>query len=251
MTSTPNIPDAVPADFDELADCLLGIGAHFSPSELHGAVVGALAGAMRLGREQWAAFALAVCGADGGAGSPARSAAVFGGLAERELALLAGPELSFRLFLPDDEYDIAQRTESLASWCKGFLGGFAEARSYCAGAGAGVGIGVGVMENDHGGQELPESVLESLQDMAAIAQASVNALDDDNADEDDLFAIDPIKVTAPSRESEGEPANHEMAERDYTEISEYLRLAALTVFTEYGWVEKRGNETVGDVRTLH
>ena len=29
----------------------------------------------------------------------------------------------------------------------------------------------------------------------------------------------------------------EEAERDYVEVIEYLRLAALTVFTEHGWVE--------------
>lgn len=238
-----NRDQQVPRDFDELADCLLGIGSHFSPAELHGALVGALAGAMRLSREQWAAFSLAVCGAEGDAARIDDYAVLFGGLAERELAQLAASELDFRLFLPDDDYEIEQRTECLASWCKGFLGGFAEARARCAAA---------PVEN--AGSELPEAVVESLRDMAAIAQASAEAGAGSNAespgDEDDEFAMsdfdsDPLQADAQ------ELADPEEAERDYMEVSEYLRLAALTVFTEYGWVEQHASSGSAESKTLH
>ncbi|MBT8140080.1 MAG: UPF0149 family protein [Gammaproteobacteria bacterium] len=224
----------MPRDFDELANCMLGIGSHFSPSELHGAVVGALAGAMRLARDEWAAFAYAVSGAEVEPASVADSAAAFGGLAEQELRQLAGSDLAFRLFLPDDDYDIEQRTESLASWCKGFLGGFAEARSRSTGA--------SVQDPRQG---LPEAVVESLQDMAAIAQASVAATGaegEDDIDEDELFDDNPIQVPMQRYQAEALSGDElEAAERDYTEVSEYLRLAALTVFTEYGWVDNAGN----------
>ena len=78
--------------------------------------------------------------------------------------------------------------------------------------------------------QLSESVMESLQDMAAIAQASAEQADEM---QDELFD-DPLAVAAPQSVS-GE--HHEPTERDYIEVIEYLRLAALTVFTEHGWLE--------------
>ncbi|MDA8977679.1 ribose-5-phosphate isomerase A [bacterium] len=51
-----------PQNFDELADWLLTIDSQFSPSELHGAIVGALCGAMRLPGARWAQFGFAVMG---------------------------------------------------------------------------------------------------------------------------------------------------------------------------------------------
>ena len=211
---------AIPGDFDELADWLVSIGSHFSPAELHGAIIGALAGAMRLPARQWALFGLAVTGADQRLDESQfeRAMQVLGGLATEQLAQLASTEMAFHLFLPDDDCDIEQRTESLAYWCKGFLGGFAEARVH---TGARV---------EGEAAELSASVMESLQDMAAIAQASAEQVDEM---QDELFD-DPLAVAAPQA-VRGE--HHEPTERDYVEVIEYLRLAALTVFTEHGWVE--------------
>lgn len=236
-----------PADFDELADTLLGIGSQFSPSEMHGAIVGALAGAMRLAGEQWSAFALAVCGADTESAQVRETAASFAALAEQELGQLVAPDLTFRLFLPDDEYDIEQRTECLADWCKGFLGGFAEARSRVAPA----------MPGENDGQ-LPETVIESLQDIASIAQACIeraNAAEEESDVLDDSFGSDPLEIwEPPQRDVAGaqDAETLELLERDYTEVSEYLRLAALTVFTEYGWVEQAPvNDNDANAPTLH
>ena len=53
---------------------------------------------------------------------------------------------------------------------------------------------------------------------------------------DDPLALDSI-LTEDGESFEFEPADAEAAERDYMEIIEYLRLAAMTVFSEYGWVE--------------
>ena len=223
-----------PQDFDELADWLVTIGSQFSPAELHGALVGALSGAMRLPARQWALFGLAVTGADQrlDEGQFEEAIGILGGLASTQLEQLTDIEMAFQLFLPDDDHEIEQRTESLAHWCKGFLGGFAEARAH-----------TGKAAKDQSKPELTPSVVEALQDMAAIAQASaqgaVASQDDgdhqpeeaaDWDEENDLF--DPLAVEAP-RESTGD----EEAERDYVEVIEYLRLAALTVFTEHGWVE--------------
>ncbi|MGB2271388.1 MAG: hypothetical protein ACPH15_00070, partial [Pseudomonadales bacterium] len=59
-----NFRDApAPQNFDELADWILTVNSQFSPSELHGAIVGALCGAMRLPAERWGQFGFAVMGA--------------------------------------------------------------------------------------------------------------------------------------------------------------------------------------------
>ncbi len=203
-------PDGqIPGSFDELANWLLAQGLQFPPSELHGAMAGALSGGMRLPAGQWADFALALIGAPQyndvaavDASSEDALAAALGGLAELTLAALVDEELQFQPFLPDDDEALAERTEALRSWCRGFLSGFGEAHARAG--------------NTTG--ELPENAQESLTDMMAIAQASV---DDDYDELDD----------APVHEEASDDD-----ERDYVEVVEYLRLAALTVFTDCGWL---------------
>ena len=209
----------IPGNFDELANWLLAHGLQFPPSELHGAVAGALSGGMRLPASQWAEFALALIGApqysdavaDGG--SEAELAASVGGLAELTLAALTDAELQFQPFLPDDEEALAERTEALRAWCQGFLSGFGEAHA----------------RSDKPVSELPENAQESLNDMMAIAQASVG--DEGFDDEDDDDDASGLLVAPPSIDAASEDD-----ERDYVEVVEYLRLAALTVFTDCGWL---------------
>jgi len=64
--------------------------------------------------------------------------------------LLADEELRFRLWLPDDEAPLGERTNSLAHWCTGFL--------------AGLGVG-GPLPT------LSGEALEALQDVRQIAMA--------------------------------------------------------------------------------
>lgn len=239
-----------PQDFDELADWLVTIGSHFSPAELHGAVVGALSGAMRLPARQWALFGLAVTGADQrlDEGQFEEAIGILGGLASTQLEQLTDIEMAFQLFLPDDDHEIEQRTESLAHWCKGFLGGFAEAQVFLQKQDA----DEGEVDAEAAAQldrSLPENVQEALSDLAAIAQASVSSQDDDGEhdDFDDMDEDDPLGMgllleadtvlTEDGEEYQYDSGDAEVAERDYTEIVEYLRLATMTVFTEFGWIE--------------
>lgn len=217
----------VPKDFDELADWLVRASSAFSPSELHGAVVGGLSGSMRLSQKEWSLFGLAIMGASeqAHASDQYQAEAVLGGLATEQLELLAGNDMSFAPYLPDDDCDIEQRTEALSHWCKGFLGGFAEAQVKAKRAGTA-----------SGDEPLPENVVEALRDIAAIAQATLDTRSDyDEELDDDPLAIDDI-MDAQAGLLEDEESLEEQ-ERDYLEIVEYLRLAALTIFTEYGWVE--------------
>ena len=67
--------------------------------------------------------------------------------------------------MPDDDEDLAIRTESLAAWCRGFLAGYAQGKVSTGATGAAV----------------AEDSAEALKDFAAIAQA---ALDDDQDEEE-------------------------------------------------------------------
>ena len=220
----------IPVDFEDLDDWLKSVGSDFSAAELHGALVGGLAGAMRLSTQEWSAFAFAVMGADEQLLLDTNSRKMLGALTQEQLDLLAGEDLSFVPFLPLDEVDIAERVKALSHWCKGFLGGFAEAQ-----------VHQGRIEDDSqqsAPSELPPNVAEALQDLTAIAHAAVDTDDFDalEIDDDDDY------------EEGGEPSDGEYNERDYCELVEYLRLAALTVFTEYGWVETRDNQQAGKVK---
>ena len=225
-----------PQNFDELADWLITVDSQFSPSELHGAIVGALCGAMRLPGKRWAQFGFAVMGSSETINRQFSELAesVLGGLAREQFELLSGEDMAFQPYLPDDDETIEQRTDGLSDWCRGFLGGFAEAQVYQQ---------KNAPQNEAGEAilppSLPEPVQESLSDLAAIAQATV---EDDEYDEDDAeLSDDPLELDS-LLDEDGESfdfdvADAEAAERDYMEIIEYVRLASMTVFSEYGWVE--------------
>jgi uncharacterized protein YgfB (UPF0149 family) len=95
-----------------------------------------------------------------------------GELANRVLQLytvsgstLRDEEFTFVPLLPDDEIDIARRSEALADWCNGFLAGFA----YEAAG------------EDAAGSALSQPSSEALRDIAALAQLEAGA---DEHDED-------------------------------------------------------------------
>ncbi|MEM8548143.1 MAG: UPF0149 family protein [Pseudomonadota bacterium] len=150
-------------DFDELANHLLEQGLQTSPSGIHGCSSGLLAA----GGGSEGEFALSAL-------ADALDLHVHGELAEQVMALhtttaaaLADEEFEFHLLLPDDEVEIAQRTEAMAHWCKGFLAGFA-----LAAASAGDSEAPAAMSTESS---------EILRDIAAIAEAGV----DEQADEEE------------------------------------------------------------------
>lgn len=243
----------VPVDFDDLDDWLHSVGSDFSAAELHGALVGGLAGAMRLSIADWSAFGLAVMGADERLLANDKVNKVLGYLAQEQLDLLAGEELLFSPFLPEDDIAIAERVEAMSLWCKGFLGGFAEAQVLQSeGDQAEVQASV---------DQLPPNVAEALQDMTAIAQASLDAADmddgefdtdDDYDDENEAFdatSSDYLDEDGLADSALGEANLDEYNERDFFELIEYLRFAAMTVFTEYGWVEMQDDGQANKVRS--
>jgi uncharacterized protein len=142
--------EADPIDFDEFADHLVEQGQQVSPAEIHGCMCGLLAA----GGSDEAEWGLDQVGA-------ALDLVLHGELAELSLRLyrvssaaLDDEEFDFYPLLPDDEADIAVRVGALASWCRGFLAGF-----------AGTGAGGGTLADDSA---------EILKDFRAIAEAEVD-----------------------------------------------------------------------------
>lgn len=181
----PHPGDSGAALFDELANALLEQGELLSPAELHGCLCGLLGGGFSGDDEQLLEQL-----------EKTLDMSFHGALADGVAALHAGAlesfdqgDFEFQLLLPDDDIDLSQRIASMASWCRSFLSGYAQAR---------------VSEGAQSAPVAPDSA-EVLRDFAAIAQAA----DDDDSDEED-------------------------AERQYYELLEYLRVAAMNVLLDAG-----------------
>jgi uncharacterized protein YgfB (UPF0149 family) len=130
-----------------------------SPSELHGALCGWLAGGGASIRE-WPAKVLA----DDAVPTPAEGSAL------DELRLASASQLDdrsfdFALLLPDADASLAERSGALFDWCRGFLGAF--------------GLAAGAEP------KLSEEGQEALADLARLAAAQAQ----DEGDEDDEEAL--------------------------------------------------------------
>jgi uncharacterized protein len=117
--------EVVPIDFDEFADHLVEQGLEVSPAEIHGCICGLLAAGGRAEAE-WGLSR--VC--------QSLDITMTGDLAGLSLRLysvsaaaLEDEEFDFYPLLPEDEVEIASRIEAMASWCSGFLVGYAGASS--------------------------------------------------------------------------------------------------------------------------
>ena len=164
-------------DIDELANHLLEQGLEVSPSRLHGCLCGLLAA----GAPGQPEAGLSLLG-------QALDLTLYGELAGQVMQLyqvsaaaLEDEEFDFHPLLPDDEVDIETRTVSVADWAGGFLAGFAQVNQAPVG----------------------QDSSDILRDFAAIAEASV----DEDEDEEAL-------------------------ESAFMEIVEYLRFASLNIFID-------------------
>ena len=146
-------------NFDECANALLEAGVMISPAELHGALCGLLTG----GYAGTASDAISTL-------EKTIDLPLAGAAAEQVEALytqtamqLSGGDMAFYPLLPDDSLELDQRVAALASWCRGYLGGYAQARVSAATADSPVAA----------------DSAEALRDFAAMAQAAADEPDED------------------------------------------------------------------------
>ena len=179
-------------DFEELANQLMEQGLEASPADLHGCLSGLLASG---------ASHEAEAGIDGLV--QALDLDLHGELAEQVMALyvataqcLDNDEYDFYPLLLDDSADIVSRTSALAGWCRSFLAGYTQGST-----GAGRQLNV-----------LPGDSSEILRDLAAIAEADLEELAED-----------------------------EEAEKSYAELTEYIRFAALNAYADNALLRQEEN----------
>ncbi len=154
-------------DYTDVVALLETAGAEASPAELHGVVVGLVCG----GVEQRFNCLLDYLYPSGQRNADSEPLA--GLLADLDRGCskdLASGQLSFRLLLPDDDYDEQLRVEALAQWCEGFLHG----------------LGRGQLAAD---KPLPEDVRELLNDFAEITRADPGSAGDEEEVEAALTEI--------------------------------------------------------------
>jgi yecA family protein len=165
-----DIPEDVDVfDFNEFADHLLDQGVLASPSQLHGC----LSGLLGAGASQEPEYALSAL-------SEALNLDMYGELASRVMQLysvtaaaLRDDDFIFHPLLPDDDEEIALRTAALASWCEGFLAGFAYR----------------VAALDASGGLQSGEIGEVLRDIAAMAQAEAGDYDDEEDAENNFSEL--------------------------------------------------------------
>lgn len=155
------------ADFpthDDVTQASLRSGLGQGASELHGALMGWLAGG-GADDEGWLASVLA---------DPQQAAPVKGEVLD-QLRIATAAELEehdfgLTVLLPDTDASLSERAAGLFEWCRGFLGGFGLAGGSQAG--------------------LSEEAAEALDDLARLAQAAPEESEDEAEDEDALAEIE-------------------------------------------------------------
>lgn len=151
-------------DFQRLSDLLGTHGALATASELHGHLTGQLVTGRRFSRGEWLRMATDQAEMQQTPSDPAGDDLYQ--LYQQTLTALSSGDLAFAPLLAPEEQSLAERLESLARWCQGFLSGFGLA----------------------GGGVPDDETAETLRDIAAVAQVR-NDEEETEQNEGDLFAV--------------------------------------------------------------
>jgi len=121
------LPDT---DFDWLANVYNRHGAINHPSELHGLILGEIVGSMKRTPGDWLAQVLEHMGVDElDSERQANVAEDLIAFYQKVSESIDKDSSSFSLLLPDDDYNLPERIDSLVVWVRGFLEGVAVAAS--------------------------------------------------------------------------------------------------------------------------
>lgn len=198
-------------EFDDFCELLMPLGALNSPSELHGLLCGKLCGGASLTMDQWLEAAWELLDITGQPNAEVEAPVL--ALYEVTQAQLNSGDYDLQPYLPDDDTDLEQRLQALSQWCHGFLTGF---------GGAGIDPKA----------EFSSDQADSLRDIAAIVQVSLDEDDD------------------PDPDSERE---EDEQEADYFDLVEHVRIIALNFYEDK--LQDVSDKPVGkakpDQQTLH
>lgn len=114
------------SQFDWLANIYNSHGALNHPSELHGLMVGEIVGSLRRTASDWLNQVLEHMGIESlDNDRHANVTEDLLGFYNHSLENMDKDSSSFVLLLPDDDYELSERVESLVVWVRGFLEGIA------------------------------------------------------------------------------------------------------------------------------
>ncbi|MDX1571248.1 MAG: UPF0149 family protein [Xanthomonadales bacterium] len=155
-------------DYSQLDDLLKRNDSGMNAAELHGSLCAHFAVARSPAVAQWLHDAFGVEVETEFLDQETRTA--LGELFEWTGDALADPQLSFRLYLPDDNEPLERRTRALAGWSTGFLGvlGTAGAQNL---------------------ERLPGEAGEFVRDLTEIARADFDIDDPDEIEENAFFEL--------------------------------------------------------------
>jgi uncharacterized protein YgfB (UPF0149 family) len=193
MKDSDSISEGIDEDFDEelqdsqfdwLANIYNSHGAINHPSELHGIMVGEIVGSLRRTASDWLNQVLEHMGIE--SLDNERHANVTEdllGFYAHSLEDMDKDSSSFILLLPDDDYALSERIESLVVWVRGFLEGIAISASDRL-------------------EKMDSELQEILKDFVDICQIDTHV------------------------------EQNESGEKDFFEISEYIRIGVLNLYAE-------------------
>ncbi len=165
------------SEFDWLANFYASQGAINHPCELHGLLIGRLAGGERLNADEWLKLVVEHMGLEQ-LKKDERSDRALTNLVElysENLQQLEDMEMSFSLVLPDDEFILTQRVEALGFWVRGFLEGLALAAK-------------GQLGSSN------KDIQELLRDLVAISQIDDQADDSEGAEKEINEIIEYVRI---------------------------------------------------------
>lgn len=166
-----------PLDFDEVCDLLVNLSVQLPASEVHGLLVGELAAGKRMDVQQWQQEAKQLLDIESNLNKEQLEQMQYFYMAT--LSSLGDEQLGFYPLLLDDDAEIELRLQTLASWCQGFLAGFALVEKQVT--------------------ELSEVVNDALNDLAAISQVAPGIDDEqelDSAEQDYFQIVEYVRLAA-------------------------------------------------------
>ena len=165
------------SDFDWLANFYASQGAINHPCELHGLLIGRLAGGERLNADEWLKLVVEHMGLEQLVQDDKSERALTNlvELYSNNVQQLEDMAMGFSLVLPDDEFILTQRVEALGMWVRGFLEGLALAAK-------------GQLKT------ADADIQELLRDLVAISQIDDQAEDSEDAEKEINEIIEYVRV---------------------------------------------------------
>ncbi|KZY65291.1 MULTISPECIES: UPF0149 family protein [unclassified Oleiphilus] len=158
------------SDFEWLANVYNLNGAINHPSELHGIVMGQLAGKSKLQDEIWLGLCLEHMGIEEfNVDKQPNVQSDLCNFYHQTVEKVDADSSEFQICMPDDSYSLSERGESLGAWVSGFLEGIAVAQA-------------------QGLTNLDQDLKEILSDLVEISQLDAR-LDSSETSERDFFEV--------------------------------------------------------------